>query len=64
MNKMPIRKHQGTMNRRIRRRITNSRRQIPTNNANMFLIPATPLAPLRITNDPFANQLFNGISFR
>lgn len=56
-------RRQVIMNRRIRRIISYSRRQIPTNNANMFLIPATPLAPLRITNDPFANQLFNGISF-
>lgn len=56
-------RRQVIMNRRIRRRISYSRRQIPTNNVNMFLIPATPLAPLRITNDPFANQLFNGISF-
>uniref|UniRef100_U9SP59 Uncharacterized protein n=1 Tax=Rhizophagus irregularis (strain DAOM 181602 / DAOM 197198 / MUCL 43194) TaxID=747089 RepID=U9SP59_RHIID len=53
-------RNQGLLNRRIRRRIT--RRQIPTNNANMFLTLAAQL-PLQITNDPFSNQLFNGNSF-
>lgn len=59
------RRNQEIMNRRNRRRIVNRihRRRIHTNNANAFANLVTHL-PFQITNDSFANQLFNGASFK
>ena len=57
------RRHQRSINRRIRRqrrRIMN-RIYAPINNANTLRRIAQ--LPLQITNDPFANQIFNGSPF-
>lgn len=58
---MPIRRR--IMKRRIMRRIINrtNRRRILTNNTNIFSSLVT--LPLQIANDPFTNQLFNGVPF-
>lgn len=50
--------------KRRRRRIINRtyrRRTLINNHANIFSSLIVNL-PLQITNDPFANQVFNGIS--
>lgn len=62
---MPVyRYHQEITNKRIKRGITYRicRRQTLTNNANMFSTLAIQL-PFQNSNDPFANQLFNGVPF-
>ncbi|GES95842.1 hypothetical protein RCL_jg211.t1 [Rhizophagus clarus] len=58
-----IRRHHQRI--RIRRRIINgSHRYIITNNANTFSSLITQLPPQnpQVMNNPFENQLFNGIS--
>ena len=63
LNHVILRRRQRNINRRIlrQRRRTMNTRHVLVNNADM--ISRIVQLPLQITNDSFANQIFNGSTF-